>query len=322
MNTDKKSKEYVAGKAKTLAKCQVCPLGVSIHRGYHLAGQKAVRSVVDELIAALFPGCHGKETVKACEMEKYMAAQLLSVKNKLQEQIALALQYQCSVDGCDDCEDCNIRAEDVVRYLFDSLPEIKKILEGDILAAYEGDPAARSTMEVVMSYPGVFAIIVHRIAHFLYKENIPMIPRIMSEYAHSLTGIDIHPGATIGKEFFIDHGTGVVIGETCTIGERVKLYQGVTLGARSFEKDENGNPVKGIKRHPNVGNNVVIYAGATILGGETTIGDDSEIGGNVWLIHSVPPGSKVYNRQPRPLIKQDGHWSVKNGPDVDYGAGI
>jgi serine O-acetyltransferase len=158
-------------------------------------------------------------------------------------------------------------------------------------------------MEIVMSYPGLYAITVHRIAHALYQQGVHLIPRVMSEHAHSKTGIDIHPGATIGPGFFIDHGTGVVIGETCTIGRRVKLYQGVTLGALSFAKDDTGALVKGVKRHPDVQDNVVIYAGATILGGETVIGRDSVIGGNVWLIHSVPPGSKVYNQTPSPMIK-------------------
>jgi serine O-acetyltransferase len=175
------------------------------------------------------------------------------------------------------------------------------------VAAYEGDPAARSIMEVVMSYPGLQAIMVQRIAHILYQEQVPLIPRIMTEHAHSQTGIDIHPGAQIGPGFFIDHGTGVVIGETSTIGKHVKLYQGVTLGALSFPKDKDGNPIKGIKRHPNVEDNVTIYAGATILGGETTIGTGSEIGGNVWLTHSVPPHSKVYNQQPKPLITNKHH---------------
>jgi serine O-acetyltransferase len=161
-------------------------------------------------------------------------------------------------------------------------------------------------MEVVMSYPGVLTTMTHRIAHVLYLEGVPLIPRIMSEHAHSQTGIDIHPGAEIGPGFFIDHGTGVVIGETCVIGRRVKLYQGVTLGALSFPKDEHGNPIKGIKRHPNVEDDVTIYAGATILGGATVIGAGSEIGGNVWLIHSVPPGARVYNQQPQPLIRERG----------------
>ena len=155
-----------------------------------------------------------------------------------------------------------------------------------------------------MSYPGLLAVTIHRIAHVLYRLKVPIIPRIMSELAHSKTGIDIHPGATIGERFFIDHGTGVVIGETCVIGRNVKLYQGVTLGAKSFAKDpDTGALVKGIKRHPNVEDNVVIYAGATILGGDTTIGHDSEIGGSVWLISSVPPNSRVYNHPPAPVIK-------------------
>ena len=185
-----------------------------------------------------------------------------------------------------------------------ALPEVKRLVESDVIAAYEGDPAATSRMEVVMAYPGLYAVTVHRLAHELYRMKVPIIPRVMSELAHSKTGIDIHPGATIGERFFIDHGTGVVIGETTVIGRNVKLYQGVTLGALSFDKDPvTGALVKGVKRHPNVEDNVVIYAGATILGGDTVIGHDSEIGGNVWLKDSVPPNSRVYNRPPAPSIK-------------------
>jgi serine O-acetyltransferase len=184
------------------------------------------------------------------------------------------------------------------------IPEVRRLLETDISAAYEGDPAATCRMEVVMAYPGLYAVTVHRLAHELYVLKVPIIPRIMSEHAHSKTGIDIHPGATIGEHFFIDHGTGVVIGETTVIGRNVKLYQGVTLGALSFPKDETtGMLMKGHKRHPNVEDNVVIYAGATILGGDTTIGHDSEIGGNVWLMDSIPPFSRVYNQTPFPRIK-------------------
>ncbi|MBO7721219.1 MAG: serine acetyltransferase [Kiritimatiellae bacterium] len=185
------------------------------------------------------------------------------------------------------------------------LPEIKRLVDTDVTAAYEGDPAATSPMEVVMAYPGLYAVTVHRIAHELYRLKVPIIPRVMSEQAHSKTGIDIHPGAVIGERFFIDHGTGVVVGETTVIGRNVKLYQGVTLGALSFDKDPvTGALVKGVKRHPNVEDNVVIYAGATILGGETTIGHDSEIGGNVWLKDSVPPNSRVYNKPPAPEIRE------------------
>ena len=166
----------------------------------------------------------------------------------------------------------------------------------DVEALYEGDPAAVSREEVMICYPGFYAISIYRLAHELQLLEAPLIPRIMTEFAHEKTGIDIHPGATIGEYFFIDHGTGIVIGETTTIGNHVKLYQGVTLGARSFELDENGNPVKKIKRHPDIGNHVVIYANATILGGDTVIGDDCVIGGNTWLTHSVPAGSTVlYN---------------------------
>ena len=162
------------------------------------------------------------------------------------------------------------------------------------MALYEGDPAARSPEEIILSYPGFYAISIYRIAHEFYIRKIPYISRLMTEFAHEKTGIDIHAGATIGEYFFIDHGTGIVIGETTTIGDRVKIYQGVTLGAKSFELDDDGNPVKGIKRHPDIGNGVVIYANATILGGNTKIGDGCVIGGNVWLTRSVPAGEVVY----------------------------
>ena len=194
-------------------------------------------------------------------------------------------------------------AKEIVAAFTARLPEVRRLVETDVTAAYEGDPAATSRMEVVMSYPGLYAVTVHRLAHELYRLKVPIIPRVMSELAHSKTGIDIHPGATIGERFFIDHGTGVVIGETCVIGRNVRLYQGVTLGGLSFAKDASGALVKGLKRHPNIEDDVVIYANATILGGETTIGAGSEIGGNVWLRASVPPNSRVYNNQPAPVIK-------------------
>ncbi len=194
-------------------------------------------------------------------------------------------------------------SKEVVAEFVARLPEVKRLVETDVTAAYEGDPAATSRMEVVMAYPGLLAVSVHRMAHELYRLGVPVIPRIMSELAHSKTGIDIHPGATIGERFFIDHGTGVVIGETTVIGRNVRLYQGVTLGGLSFDKDANGVLVKGLKRHPNIEDNVVIYANATILGGGTTIGHDSEIGGNVWIKDSVPPYSRVYNKPPSPVIK-------------------
>lgn len=183
--------------------------------------------------------------------------------------------------------------DDVIDTLFSKLPAIRDTLDTDVQAAYEGDPAATCREEVMLAYPAFEAISIFRIAHELYLLKVPMLPRMMTEYAHSLTGIDIHPGATIGPYFFIDHGTGVVIGETTVIGERVKLYQGVTLGAKSFAVQSDGTLVKGNKRHPNIGSNVVIYAGATILGGDTYIGDNCVIGGNVWLTHSVEPDKRI-----------------------------
>ena len=195
-------------------------------------------------------------------------------------------------------------AKEIVDEFVAALPEVRRLVDTDVQAAYDGDPAATSRMEVVMAYPGLYAVTIHRLAHVLYKLKVPIIPRVMSELAHSKTGIDIHPGATIGERFFIDHGTGVVIGETTIIGRNVRLYQGVTLGGLSFDKDANGALVKGLKRHPNIEDNVVIYANATILGGDTTIGHDSEIGGNVWIKESVPPYSRVYNKPPAPVIKK------------------
>lgn len=183
--------------------------------------------------------------------------------------------------------------DDVIDTLFSKLPAIRDTLDTDVQAAYEGDPAATCREEVMLAYPAFEAISIFRIAHELYLMKVPMLPRMMTEYAHSLTGIDIHPGATVGPYFFIDHGTGVVIGETTVIGEHVKLYQGVTLGAKSFAVQSDGTLVKGNKRHPNIGSNVVIYAGATILGGDTYIGDNCVIGGNVWLTPSVEPGKRV-----------------------------
>jgi len=239
-----------------------------------------VAHIVNHGLAALHPCVYGNLTARGAVGE--IAADLL-------KEIALL------------CPDRDPKA--IVDEFVAALPEVRRLVETDVQAAYDGDPAATSRMEVVMAYPGLYAVTIHRLAHVLYKLKVPIIPRVMSELAHSKTGIDIHPGATIGESFFIDHGTGVVIGETTVIGRNVRLYQGVTLGGLSFAKDGNGALVKGLKRHPNIEDNVVIYANATILGGDTTIGHDSEIGGSVWLIESVPPNSRVYNKPPSPVIK-------------------
>lgn len=293
--------DQIAGQ---LAGCRHCELTRNTRHEPGLAGREAVCQVLADLIAVLFPGCHGDESLPA-NLSEHLLDLLRSVAVNLRQQAERSFKYQCVFDKCRNCNDCTRRAEEAVNRLIESLPEIKSMLDQDMVAAYEGDPAAKSVMEIVMSYPGFMAIIIHRIAHNLQTSQVPLIPRIMSEWAHAQTGIDIHPGAQIGPAFFIDHGTGVVIGETCVIGRNVKLYQGVTLGALSFPKDSEGHLIKGHKRHPNVEDDVTIYAGATILGGETTIGKGSEVGGNVWLTHSVPPFSKVYNQQPKPLIRQE-----------------
>ena len=285
--------------AAALFPCRQCPAADAI-RDVGLPDRRAVIDALKRLVAVLFPGCHGAGPLAgaAATSPADVRDELAAVGEALAEQCSRAYAYAGSAEE-DGFAQAGQEASDA---LLEALPEIRAMLSEDILAAYEGDPAAQSTMEVVISYPGFLAIAVHRLAHVLYRRKVPIVPRVMSEYAHSRTGIDIHPGATIGPGFFIDHGTGVVIGETCVIGRRVKLYQGVTLGARSFAKAADGKLVKGIKRHPDVEDNVIIYAGATILGGTTVIGHDSVIGANVWLTHSVPPNSKVYNREPAPLV--------------------
>jgi len=304
-----KLKEWMNRSLPEIVECMAgsvnCPALANTEKTFNLAGQNAVHAVVDDFLGILFPGCHGAGPMAERQLEDFYDVQLRSIAARLAEQADNAFRYQCVVDKCKDCSDCRLGAEEAVIYLMEKLPEIRKLLQRDIQAAYDGDPAAKSLMEIVLSYPCLQAIAIHRIAHPLYEKNVPLIPRIMSELAHSRTGIDIHPGAKIGAGFFIDHGTGVVIGETCIIGINVKIYQGVTLGALSFPKDEHGNPIKGIKRHPEVRDNATIYAGATILGGETVVGEGAVIGGNVWLTHSVPAKARVYNRQPKPEIKVD-----------------
>lgn len=282
-----------------------CNRTVQSECGLNLLRREAVHKVADDFMTILFPGCHGHEPISESHMEVFFNVQLRAIAAVLMEQMEFAFRYQCEFEKCktQECDTCHEKSEAAVMHLIESLPAVRAILQEDIQAAFEGDPAARSPMEIVLSYPCITAIAVHRLAHLLYEKGAPLIPRIMSELAHSRTGIDIHPGARIGGGFFIDHGTGVVIGETSIIGRNVKLYQGVTLGALSFPKDEHGNPIKGVKRHPEVRDNVTIYAGAIILGGETVVGEGSTIGANVWLNHSVPPNSKVHNRQPGPNIK-------------------
>ena len=249
-----------------------------------IPNRKEVVKVIKDLQSLLFPNyfkhSEGSENVLS------QTELLLNIYNRLIEQIKGAYAFNGTPMEKTPEELCNAFIE--------SLPKIKQLLIKDIEAIYEGDPAAKCHEEVLICYPGFYAISIFRLAHELYTLKVPLIPRVMTEYAHEKTGIDIHAGATVGEYFFIDHGTGIVIGETTTIGNHVKIYQGVTLGAKSFELDENGAPVKNIKRHPDIGNNVVIYANATILGGNTKIGDNCVIGGNTWLTHSVEAGRTIY----------------------------
>jgi serine O-acetyltransferase len=261
--------------------------------GRDLPSKKVVIDVLEDLFTILFPGYLGNEEITKGNIKYYLGTKLTSVYARLTGEVEKSLKYICRKVATCPQDVCQKRAHFVVKGLLEKLPEIRSMLAGDVHAAYAGDPAAISTDEVILSYPCVLAITTYRIAHVLYLDGIPLIPRIMSEHIHSVTGIDIHPGATIGKNFFIDHGTGVVIGETTEIGDNVKLYQGVTLGALSFLKDEEGNIIKGRKRHPTIGNNVVIYSGATILGPCAIIGDDVVIGGNAWVTTPVASGTKI-----------------------------
>jgi serine O-acetyltransferase len=250
-----------------------------------------ILKILDLLFEVLFPGYTAKRTVAKSNVDFIIGDILCQVYTELSSQVEKAYRYQCRIKKCRNC-DCRTMAENVTQYLLTQLPKIRELLKGDVQAAFDGDPAAKSYEEIVISYPCITAIATYRIAHELYIKQVPLIPRIMSEWAHTKTGIDIHPGAKIGENFFIDHGTGVVIGETTVIGNNVKIYQGTTLGALSFPKDERGRVIKGGKRHPTIKDNVTIYAEATILG-NVTIGKGTVIGGNVWIKESVPAGVTV-----------------------------
>ena len=244
------------------------------------------------LRAALFPGYFGHTDIHPGNMPFYMGTLLDRARAILAEQVKRGLCFACVGLTRQQCVACERRSDDVAAALLGALPELRRLLATDVAAAFDGDPAALSPGEVISCYPSLHAVTNYRVAHALHRLGVPLIPRILTERAHSDTGIDIHPGAEIGERFFIDHGTGVVIGETCVIGRNVRLYQGVTLGAKSFPLDADGKPIKGVPRHPIVEDDVIIYSGATVLG-RITIGRGSVIGGNVWLTHSVPPRSRV-----------------------------
>ncbi len=265
---------------------------------------EAVVDIIHRARRILFPGYFSQASLSPANLEYYLGQETTQLFEDLAGQITLAVQHECfqTQKSCTHCQDQGLEKAMAV---IEALPAISRMLALDIKAALDGDPAARGDDEVIFSYPGLLAISVYRFAHELFKQDIPVIPRIMTEYAHSLTGIDIHPGAEIGREFFIDHGTGVVIGETTVIGDRVRIYQGVTLGALSLPRDA-GRRMRNTKRHPTIEDDVIIYANSTILGGDTVIGARSVIGGNIWITESVPPDTRVILKKPELIYSDKG----------------
>jgi serine O-acetyltransferase len=262
-----------------------------------LPSRDAVIAVVEDLRSVLFPGYFGTSDLNDESLHYFVGATLARAMRSLEDQVRRGVAFGARHDY-ETCEHCATTAQQVTKAFLARVPGIRRLVRSDVDAAYEGDPALKSKDEAIFAYPGIFAVTNQRIAHELHVLGVPLIPRIITEHAHALTGIDIHPGAAIGEKFFIDHGTGVVVGETAIIGRGVTLYQGVTLGAKSFPLDKDGNPIKGIPRHPIVEDEVVVYAGATILG-RITIGKGSSVGGNVWLTASVPPGTRVTQAEVR-----------------------
>ena len=264
--------------------------------GRRLPNRSVIIDIVRDLKSIVFPGYFSTDTSATIFPEYYVGHRLNDIYDRLKNQIEIALLYHGK-----EPEEAAARADRTTCGFFEQLPEIQRLLLTDVQAGFDGDPAAKSKEEIIFSYPGLFAIYVYRLAHVLYKEEIPFIPRVMSEYAHGRTGIDINPGATIGEYFFIDHGTGVVVGETTEIGNNVKLYQGVTLGALSTRM---GQQLANVKRHPTIRDNVTIYSNSTVLGGETVVGENTIIGGNTFITESIPANTKVSAKSPELVIKK------------------
>jgi len=268
------------------------------HRSSHdmpMPSIESLNEIMELLKKILFPGFFGHSEVSSDAMNYFIGANLDIVSRMLTEQIKRGICFDCD-DETKICLSCDHRAKEIASAFLLKLPDIKHMLSTDVMAAYNGDPAAKDYDEVIFCYPSISALTYYRIAHELLLLNVPIIPRIITEMSHSHTGMDIHPGAKIGEHFFIDHGTGVVIGETTIIGKNVRLYQGVTLGAKSFPLDENGKPIKGIARHPIVEDDVIVYSNSTILG-RITIGKGSVIGGNMWITQDVPADSKMLQKK-------------------------
>jgi len=266
-----------------------------------IPSRECVIEIIDRLREILFPGYFTRGKLDPVNLKYSMGKSATTLFDMLSEQIGLSIRHDCFRYD-QPCSECEEQGHILALNLLKEIPSIRKTLATDVAASYEGDPAAKSYDEIIFSYPGLYAMAVYRVAHKLFEYAVPLLPRIMTEYAHSVTGIDIHPGAGIDESFVIDHGTGVVVGETTAIGKNVRIYQGVTLGAHSIPKDS-ADQFRGKKRHPTIEDDVIIYSGATILGGDTVIGARSVIGGNVWLTESVPPDTMVVMETPRLLYK-------------------
>jgi serine O-acetyltransferase len=276
--------------------------GCAHHLGHKpLPSREVIAQILADLLEVLFPGYGRRQNLHIGNVEYHVGDLIDGLHDKLTQQIARAIRHDCEIDvpGVDYEGMAQLKAVELLR----CLPELRETLQQDVEAAFRGDPAAKSLHEIIFCYPGMEAVATYRIAHELLMREVPLIPRMMCELAHSRTGIDLHPGARIGPGFFIDHGTGVVIGETCIIGRNVKLYQGVTLGALSFPRDAQGNIIRGQKRHPTLEDEVVVYANATILGGDTVVGHHAVVGSSVWLTHSVAPYTVVLMEKPSLRIK-------------------
>jgi serine O-acetyltransferase len=261
--------------------------GINHHDGINLPAEESINQLARDFMHILFPGFFGESGMTRKTVPAFVDTMFRRIEERLGSEIAKSLAFA-------GLSNARKRAREITSTLLARLPALRRVIQTDVMAAYQGDPAARSLEEIILAYPCVLVISLQRIAHELHKLKVPLVPRMITEYAHERTGADIHPGAGIGTHFFIDHCTGVVIGETARIGNHVKIYQGVTLGAKSFVTDAGGNPVKGVKRHPELRDNVIVYPGATILGGDTVIGENSIIGSNVWLMQSVPPNCIAY----------------------------
>ncbi len=302
---DRDLKEEIVGIVDTLAATYLQDDLLANVGDYPLPSREEVIRILEDVKEVIYPGYFGRWKFDRVNYKYYLGTKMNEIYEGFSLQIAKSLRHDC-VGAHKVCDRCMRRGREETVAFMKALPAIREMMRKDVETTLENDPAAARVEEIIFSYPGIHAVTIYRVAHRLHHQGIPILPRILTEYGHSVTGIDIHPGAHIGEYFFIDHGTGVVIGETCVIGDHVKIYQGVTLGALSLPRDEGGNLVKGTKRHPTVQDRVTIYSGATILGGETTIGIGSVVGGNVWLTGSIPAGTKVVIEPPRLQVRDRG----------------